>query len=348
MNSKQSRTALITGGAGFIGSHLAEVLLAEGCRVVAIDDLSTGSVTNVAHLPADRFTLVQSPLIDGLSQLESDRFDEVYHLAAGVGVDLVLERPLEIIEGSLRNASAVLEAARRWSGPTHGCSVFMASSSEVYGKSDKIPFRETDDVVYGPTTMTRWSYAYAKGMDEFVALSYHARHQLPVVVARFFNTIGPRQSGAWGMVLPRFVSAALRNAPLRVFGDGRQQRCFCDVRDVVRVLPRLLRTPGCHGEVFNVGSEELITVRALAETVIRVLGGESEIEAVPYEQAYGPGFEDVAVRQPDLQRLRIATGFEPTIHIEQTIRDLADSIRSTELGAESAVPAPSSSNGGSS
>lgn len=326
MNSTQSRTALITGGAGFIGSHLAELLIAQGYRVVAVDDLSTGCLANVSHLPADRFDLEQGRLVDVLGRMKSLRFDEVYHLAAGVGVDLVLEKPLEIIEGSLRNASAVLDAARGWGN----CPVFIASSSEVYGKSSRVPFREEDDVVYGPTTMTRWSYAYAKGMDEFVALSYHARHQLPVVVARFFNTVGPRQSGAWGMVLPRFVAAALCDAPIKVFGDGLQKRCFCDVRDVVRVLPQLLRNSDCHGGVFNVGTDQLMTIRALAETVVRILASGSPIELVPYKDAYQTGFEDVAVRQPDLERLKTATGFEPTISLEETIRDLAASIRQRE------------------
>ena len=302
MSSQKFRKILITGGAGFIGSHLAEALIAAGDAVVAIDDLSTGSMANIAHLPADRVTLHRASVVDGIAALQSTRFDEIYHLAAGVGVDLVLERPLEIIEGSLRNASAVLEAARRWGASGRPCSVLMASSSEVYGKSEAVPFREDADVVYGPTTMTRWSYAYAKGMDEFVALSYFARHRLPVVLARFFNTVGPRQSGAWGMVLPRFVQAALLNEPLRVFGDGRQQRCFCDARDLVRVLPVLARSPGCHGMVFNVGSNRLITINDLAEAVIRMLDSRSRIERIPYGQAYRPGFEDGAGRQPYFNR----------------------------------------------
>ncbi|MCC6909306.1 MAG: GDP-mannose 4,6-dehydratase [Phycisphaerales bacterium] len=340
MTNPPTTTALITGGAGFIGSHLAERLLAQGCRVVAVDDLSTGSEANVAHLPPDRFKLVRSAVVDAMDQLRARQFDEVYHLAAGVGVDLVLERPLEVIEGSLRNAVALLEAARSWGRGGRACPVLMASSSEVYGKSAKVPFREDDDVVYGPTTMTRWSYAYAKGMDEFVALSYHARHQLPVVLARFFNTVGPRQSGSWGMVLPRFVQAALQGQPLRIFGDGTQQRCFCDVRDVVSVLPALLRNPACRGGVYNVGSSQLLSIRQLAETVIQVLGSTSRLELVPYDHAYGPGFEDVAVRQPDLTRLETATGFEPTITIMQTIRDLAESMESVGADRTSASAAP--------
>lgn len=342
MSSTQSRQILITGGAGFIGSHLAEAIIAGGDVVVAIDDLSTGNVANVAHLSSDRFTLLRASVVDGMAQIRSERFDEIYHLAAGVGVDLVLERPLEVIEGSLRNASAVLEAARAWTRSGRPCAVLMASSSEVYGKSESVPFREDDDVVYGPTTMTRWSYAYAKGMDEFVGLSYFARHGLPVVLARFFNTVGPRQSGAWGMVLPRFVQAALLNEPLRVFGSGLQQRCFCDARDIVRVLPVLARSPRCHGGVFNVGSDRLVTINDLAESVIRVLGSRSHIERIPYDEAYRPGFEDVAVRQPDLNRLKTATGFEPTITIEATIRDLAESIRSRESAGQAARAASTS------
>ncbi len=345
MSNAPTTTALITGGAGFIGSHLAEVLIAGGCKVVAIDDLSTGSASNVAHLPADRFTLLRAPVVEAMKRLESQHFDEVYHLAAGVGVDLVLEKPREVIEGSLRNASAVLEAALAWQRPDRPCSVLMASSSEVYGKSDRVPFREDDDVVYGPTTMTRWSYAYAKGMDEFVALSYHARHRLPVVVARFFNTVGPRQSGEWGMVLPRFVRAALSGQPLQVFGDGCQQRCFCDVRDVARTLPVLVRKPACRGGVFNVGSEGMMTIRDLAQRVIQVLDSSSRIETIPYERAYRGGFEDVAARQPDLTRLKTATGFEPTIGIEQTIRDLAASMQTGRIRRNSA-PTASTAPGG--
>ncbi len=341
-NGSQARRALITGGAGFIGSHLAEAIIASGGTVVAIDDLSTGSRRNVDHLPAGRFHLIEAAVTEGLAALAPvDRFEEMYHLAAGVGVDLVLEHPTEVIEGSLRNASAVLEAARRWK-----CPVLLASSSEVYGKSVRVPFREEDDVVYGPTTMTRWSYAYAKGMDEFVALAHRARHGTRAVIARFFNTVGPRQSGEWGMVLPRFVGAALRGEPLRVFGDGRQQRCFCDVRDVARLLPVLLRRPQSAGGVFNVGGDRLISVRELAQRVCTVLGSASRIELVPYERAYAPGFEDVAVRQPDLTRLRSATGFEPTISLDQTICDLASWMRETGMAARSEGPAARASGGG--
>ncbi len=345
MSNAPSTKTLITGGAGFIGSHLAEVLISGGSHVVAIDDLSTGSPSNVAHLPANRFTLLRAPVIDAIKDLQSERFDEVYHLAAGVGVDLVLARPLEVIEGSLRNASAVLDAALAWHERDRPCAVLMASSSEVYGKSDRVPFREDDDVVYGPTTMTRWSYAYAKGMDEFVGLSYHARHSLPVVLARFFNTVGPRQSGEWGMVLPRFVQAALDGEPLQVFGDGSQQRCFCDVRDVARTLPLLVRQRICHGGVYNVGSEQLMSIRELAQRVIEVLNSSSRIETIPYAQAYRSGFEDVAARQPDLTRLKTATGFEPTITIDETIRDLAASIQARRSQRDSAPTASPASGG---
>lgn len=341
-NRSRPRRALITGGAGFIGSHLAESIIASGGSIVAIDDLSTGNRRNAAHLPADRFHLIEATVAEGLAALGDDeRFDEIYHLAAGVGVDLVLERPTEVIEGSLRNASAVLDAARRWH-----CPVLLASSSEVYGKSERVPFREEDDVVYGPTTMTRWSYAYAKGMDEFVALNHHQRHETRAVIARFFNTVGPRQSGEWGMVLPRFVSAALRGEPLRVFGDGRQQRCFCDVRDVARILPVLLRRPESAGGVFNVGGDRLVSVRELAQRVCTVVGSVSRIELVPYERAYAPGFEDVAVRQPDLTRLRTATGFEPTISLDQTIRDLASWMREAGAAGQTGGPVARAAGGG--
>lgn len=315
------KRVLVTGGAGFIGSHLAERLVGTGSSVVVVvvDDLSTGHVGNLAGLPRNVVELIESGAAEGTAEAaRRGRIDEIYHLAAAVGVDLVLRQPSEVIEGSLRNTRAVLEAAKQWS-----CPVLIASSSEVYGKSERVPFREEDDVVYGPTTMTRWSYAYAKGMDEFVALNHRQRHGTRVVIARFFNTVGPRQSGVWGMVLPRFVGAAMRGEALRVFGDGTQQRCFCDVRDVAEVLPVLLRGEANAGGVFNVGGDRLVSIRELAEMVIRVLDSDSRIEMVPYEQAYEAGFEDVAVRQPDLTRLKRATGFEPRRTLEQTIRDLA-------------------------
>ena len=328
------RCALVTGGAGFIGSHLAEHLVALGFHVTVVDDLSTGLRSNLDNLSTDRCRFIEARVVEAVLDLRAQRFDRVFHLAAEVGVELVLERPAEVIESSLGNAKALLTAAAE----SWRCPVLLASSSEVYGKSEAVPFREDDDVVYGPTSMTRWSYAYAKAMDEFIGMSYHRRTGLPVVVARFFNTVGPRQRGHWGMVLPRFVQAALDGRPLPVYGSGEQRRCFCDVRDVVAVLPRLLDSAACHGRVFNVGGDESISIAELARGVVATLGSASRVEVVPYERAYGPGFEDVADRRPDLSRLRAAVGFSPRITLDRTIRDLAASLESCcENGADDAM-----------
>jgi UDP-glucose 4-epimerase len=255
-----------------------------------------------------------------------DRFDEVYHLAAAVGVKLVMDEPVRSIEVNVGQTAALLNFAcgcRSDGGPA--CTL-IASSSEVYGKSDRIPFREDDDVVYGPTTKGRWSYAASKAIDEYLALAHHAKHGLPVVVARFFNTVGPRQVGAYGMVLPNFVGAALKGQDLPVHGDGTQSRCFCDVRDVVQALPRLVETPECAGRVFNVGSDRVITIGDLADQVINILGSSSRARLIPYDQVYSAGFEDLAQRRPDLERLKRAIGFVPRYSLEQTIRDVAASL----------------------
>jgi UDP-glucose 4-epimerase len=245
-------------------------------------------------------------------------FDCVYHLAAAVGVRMVVERPIHTIETNVHEASAVLRFCAERALP-----VLIASTSEVYGKGVRVPMREDDDVVYGSTAYSRWCYACSKAIDEYLALAYHREFGLPAVIARFFNTVGPRQIGEYGMVLPRFVSAALEGRDLEVHGDGMQSRCFCDVRDVVRVLPKLVEMPACHGRVFNIGREEPITIRALAELVAKTLGSSSAIRAVPYEKAFSAGFDDLLVRQPDLTRIRAAVGFEPRISLVDTIRDLA-------------------------
>ncbi|HEX2838054.1 MAG TPA: NAD-dependent epimerase/dehydratase family protein [Phycisphaerales bacterium] len=328
---------LVTGGAGFIGSHLTDLLLSRGHDVVVVDDLSTGRRGN---LPAhhDHLTFIHDSLEHALgTSLRAERFDSIHHLAAAVGVKLVVEDPIRSISTNIHAAGALLEFA-----VTHGpggspAPTLIASSSEVYGKAAKSPFSEDDDVVYGPTHVARWSYACSKAIDEYLALAYHKQHRLPVVVARFFNTVGPRQVGDYGMVLPRFVSAALRGVPLEVHGDGTQSRCFCDVRDVSGVLPTLLDAPACHGRVFNIGSDRVVTIRELADIVLRVTGSSSGVRTVPYAEAYSTGFEDLRQRRPDLARIGEAVGFRPTIPLEKTIQDVAAWI----AGASDNAPPPS-------
>lgn len=331
--SRTPPRTLITGGAGFIGSHLTDRLLAQGREVVVVDNLSTGRRSNLTDSHA-RLTFLERDLgeiVDDLGDSgELGAFDEIYHLAAAVGVQLVMEKPVESIETNVTLTARLLHAALR-SGPGGSMSrVLVASSSEVYGKGVGEVFSEEDDVVYGPTTVTRWSYAASKALDEHLALAHHRQSGLPVVVARFFNTVGPRQIGTYGMVLPRFVEAALAHKPLRVFGEGTQSRCFCDVRDVVTVLPELMARPTCHGRVFNIGSDRPVTINDLAQTVIRTLGSRSIVEHVPYSEAYPAGFEDLRRRRPDLTRLREAVGFEARVPLEATIEDLARAVGAWE------------------
>lgn len=314
------RHTLVTGGAGFVGSHLVEHLLRRGDRVTVIDDLSTGRRSNLdqAALEAgDRLCVVEGRVGACIGQVR-ERPDEIYHLAAAVGVRLVVEQPIHTIENNVLETSALLRFA-----VTHRVPTLLTSTSEVYGKGVRTPFREDDDVVYGPTSVTRWSYACSKAIDEYLALAYHREHGLPVVIVRLFNTVGPRQVGDYGMVLPSFVRRALRHEPLQVHGDGRQSRCFCDVRDVVPALARLLASPACRGRVHNLGRDEPVTIGALAELVIRTLGSRSIIEHVAYEEVFPVQFDDLRVRQPDLSRVRAAIGFAPSIPLERTIRDLA-------------------------
>lgn len=323
-NFSKPLRSLVSGGAGFIGSHLVERLLQRGDHVTVVDDLSTGRLSNLDHartLAPDRLRFIEAELSRALDTFgPGEVFDQFYHLAASVGVKRVMERPIESIDTNILETSAALRFAS-----SRGCAILIASSSEVYGKPTSEVFREDDDVIYGPTTITRWSYACSKAIDEFLALAYHARQKLPVVVVRFFNTIGPRQVGEYGMVVPRFVQAALENKPLEVHGDGSQSRCFCDVRDVVSVLPSLLGAADCHGRIFNVGSDQPISIRSLAENVIRVTGSSSIIKTVEYSTAFGPsaGFEDLRHRRPSLERVRAATGFRASIPLDVTIRDVA-------------------------
>lgn len=329
--SATSTQVLITGGAGFIGSHLTRLLLDRGCAVSIIDDFSTGRRSNLSDVIGhDRVALHEGGVSQRLVDFESLRVDQIYHLAAAVGVRLILENPIRTIETNINETAALLRFASRKRVPT-----LIASSSEVYGKSTRIPFAEDDDVVFGPTSLSRWSYAYTKAIDEYLALAYFRETLLPTVVVRFFNTIGPRQVGDFGMVLPRFVAAALAGTPLKVFGDGSQLRCFCDVRDVVAVLPALLSSPTATGRVFNVGHDQPISMLELAKLVISTLGSSSKIQFVPYSDAYGAGFEDLAARQPNLNRLRAENGFAPVIPLTQSIRDIAAHLVSQ---AESAGP----------
>lgn len=322
---------LVTGGAGFIGSHLVERLVQRGDRVCVVDDLSTGRLENL-HAVSDRIEFIERDLGEALScELRDERFDQIYHLAAAVGVELIMAQPVRAIEANVDLTAALLRFAAHNHTPT-----LIASSSEVYGKPGKELFSEEDDVLYGPTSVTRWSYACSKAIDEYLALAYAREGRVDAVVCRFFNTIGPRQLGDYGMVVPRFVRAALAGEPLRVFGDGSQSRCFCDVRDVSELLPRLLGEPRAAGRVFNVGSDAPITIMRLAELVIDTLNSESPIITVPYSDAYPGGFEDLRHRRPDLTRLRETLEFTPRVTLTQSIRDIAASLAAAPASSEDA------------
>ena len=313
---------LITGGAGFIGSHLAERLLAEGHHVTLLDDLSTGRTDNIHHLINDpRVRLVRDSVENSqtINHLAGD-CDAIFHLASAVGVQLVVDEPVKTIATTIHGTEVVLAAAARFDRP-----VLLTSSSEVYGKGSRVPFAEDDDVVMGATRFARWSYAYSKGIDEFLALAYHRKHRLPAVIVRLFNTVGPRQVGRYGMVLPRFVQAALKNEPLQVYGDGTQSRCFCHVSDVVAALVKLIGTPAAAGEVFNLGSDREISMNDLARRVIDLAGSKSEIRHIPYEQAYGTNqFDDMARRVPRLDKIRKVIGFSPAHDLDEIIRSVID------------------------
>jgi len=317
---------LITGGAGFIGSHLAETLLAAGHDVVALDDLSTGRVENLQAVQGhSRFAFTVGSVADeGLVQKLVAEADFVYHLAAAVGVRLILERPVETIATNVLGTEAVLRAA-----VARKTRVLLASTSEVYGKSDRVPLAEDDDRVLGPTTKSRWSYACSKAIDEFLALAYHQEHGLPIVVARYFNTIGPRQTGRYGMVAPRFARQALDGRPITVYGDGRQSRCFTDVEDTVRATIALAECDGAVGQVFNVGTSYEITMTELAERVRALAGSAAPIVYVPYDEAYRPGFEDLRRRRPDVRKIERIVGFQPRIPLDETLRRVIADLRVT-------------------
>ena len=321
MNGGVGGRWLVTGGAGFIGSHLCDALLAAGGRVTVVDDLSTGLRSNLDAAfgrHGDRLEFIEGKASRAVTHLDPSAFDGIFHLAAAVGVRLVVEDPVSAAETNVHETSAVLGFAAQRRTP-----FLLASSSEVYGKGIRVPFREDDDVVFGPPSVSRWSYGISKALDEHLALSHGARGGFPVVVARLFNTVGPRQRGRYGMVLPRFVSAALDGRPLEVHGTGRQVRCFCDVRDVMSALASLLATPACHGRVFNLGSDRPLTVEDLANAVLRVTRSRSAIVHVPHAEVFGSSFEDLAIRVPDLARIRSAIGFEASIESDRTIADVA-------------------------
>ena len=315
---------LITGGAGFIGSHLAEALLVRGDDVFILDDLSTGSIQNVRHLKVhERFHYFFDSITNKhlLAELV-DEADVVFHLAAAVGVRLIVESPVRTLETNVYGTQLVLDAASKKKKL-----VFTASTSEVYGKSDKVPFHEDADLVLGPTTIGRWSYAASKALDEFLALSYWKEKKQPVIVVRLFNTVGPRQTGRYGMVLPNFVRQALEGSPITVFGTGRQSRCFCDVRDSVEAILRLIATDKAVGEVVNVGSNQEISMEGLAHVVKQRTNSESPVTFIPYDQAYEPGFEDMQRRVPALEKLERLTGFRPTTPLTEIVDRVTDYFR---------------------
>ncbi len=317
---------LVTGGAGFIGSHLCDRLIAEGHRVLALDDLSTGRYSNVAHLEGNpafelRVASVTDPVVVERCVVDCQA---VFHLASAVGVKLVVDQPVKTIETIVNGTDIVLRFAARYRRP-----VLLTSTSEVYGKSEKFPFAEGDDCVMGPTTTRRWAYACAKALDEFLALAHWHEARLPVVVARLFNTVGPRQTGRYGMVVPRFVSQALVGEPLTVYGDGKQSRCFGHVADVVGALIGLMDSPSARGEVFNIGNDQETSILELARRVIEATGSTSTIKTIPYGEAYTAGFEDMVRRIPDLSKIKRTIDYRPSRGLDRILADIIAEQRAT-------------------
>jgi UDP-glucose 4-epimerase len=315
---------LITGGAGFVGSHLADALLAAGHEVTAFDNLSTGSIDNIEHLkthPRFRYT-IESVQNEPVVAEQIDRCDVVFHLAAAVGVKKIVEEPVHTIENNVHGTEVVLRHANKKKRL-----VVVASTSEVYGKSVDVPFHEDADLVMGPTSKHRWAYACSKAIDEFLALAYWKEKKLPVIVIRLFNTVGPRQTGQYGMVIPTFVRQALAGQPITVFGDGTQRRSFTYVGDVVAGLIGLMNEPKAVGQVFNIGNGEEISMRALADKIKTMTGSTSEIVTIPYDQAYEAGFEDMPRRVPDITKIRGLVGYDPKVQLEETLTRVIDYIR---------------------
>ena len=323
---------LITGGAGFVGSHLADKLHNEGHEITIIDDLSTGRYQNVAHLEGkERFRLIIETVLNAKLMEEIVReSDRVYHMASAVGVKLIMEHPVKTIETIFRGTDIVLGFCSRYR-----TRVLIPSTSEVYGKSTQVPFEEDNDILKGSTSKHRWAYACAKELDEFLALAHWKESRLPVAVVRLFNTVGPRQTGQYGMVVPNFVKAAVRGEPLVVHGDGGQSRCFGHVSDVIEGLTKVIETPACFGQVVNIGNAEEVTIKQLAEKAIALTGSKSEIKYIPYEEAYGEGFEDMRRRVPSLEKAKRLIGYQPTRTLDEIINDVAEQFRE-ELKSEAA------------
>jgi UDP-glucose 4-epimerase len=331
------QTCLVTGGAGFIGSHLVEALLRTDRRVLVLDDLSTGSLANLEAVRSDPHLEIVIDTITNPARLEElvERADEIYHLAAVVGVRLVLEEPERTVATHIAPTERLLQLASAQHKP-----LFLASTSEVYGKNLKLPLAEEDDLVLGPASKGRWIYACSKALDEYLALSYHKRTALPVVVGRFFNVVGPRQVGRYGMVLPRFVEQALSGGPLVVYDDGQQVRCFGHVADIVRGVLDLMHCPAAAGQVFNLGSDEAVTIRELAERVIRLVDPRLVIEHVAYSQAYAPGFEDIRARVPDLTRIRNTIGYRPRHRLDDILHEVINWKREQSVQHTAAATPP--------
>lgn len=316
--------ALVTGGAGFIGSHLVDVLLEQGMEVVSLDDLSTGNLENIRHLlDRPRFRFIVGSILDAGTVNDQVRHcQQVFHLGAAVGVKLVFEQPVRTIETNVKGTQIVLEAALR-----HGRSVFVASTSEVYGKDVRngVRFKESDDITFG--TSIRWCYASSKALDEYIARAYHTEKGLPVVIGRYFNTVGPRQSDAYGMVVPRFIRQALEGRPITVYGDGQQVRSFGWVGDAVQATIALMEHPRANGEVFNIGTDEAVTILELAGRVKQMTESSSDIVHLRYEEAYGAGFEDIRYRVPDISKLQAAIGYRPTKNLDQILQETIHSLQ---------------------
>jgi len=314
---------LVTGGAGFIGSHLTERLLKDGHQVIVIDNLSTGSLKNIEHLRGHRdFEFVTGDISNAvLMTTLIERCDVIYHLAAAVGVRLIAEDPVRTIQTNIGGTEIVLDIAN-----TFGRKILLASSSEVYGKSEAVPFREEDDLVLGSTSLSRWAYACSKAIDEFLGQAYYQQYGLGVVIGRFFNTVGPRQTGQYGMVVPRFVQMALNNEPVLVYGTGKQTRCFCYVADLVEALIGLMNCEQAAGKVYNIGTSEEISIEDLADKIIDMTGSKSKKKFVPYEVAYGRPIEDMMRRVPSTERINETIGWEPRTRLDETLQTIIDSL----------------------